>query len=106
MVRAGPALGPASIAACMISLIKDCVSSCVRSATVFFALRGVVLDVVLDICKDEVLDEDVGMPNPTLTTSFWFDAFLVECEEGRKAFTDDICGDDKSMATRDHLCNK
>mmetsp|Transcript_7447 Transcript_7447/g.11348 ORF Transcript_7447/g.11348 Transcript_7447/m.11348 type:complete len:221 (+) Transcript_7447:1034-1696(+) len=38
MVRTGPALGPASIAAWIISRMSDVVSSCVRSATVLTRL--------------------------------------------------------------------
>ena len=49
MVRAGPALGPASIAACIISRMSAVVSACVRSATDFFGLRG-------DGDEDGVLD--------------------------------------------------
>ena len=50
-VRTGPACGPASTAAWIISLIKLIVSSCVRSDTVLF------LFLLLPVEEDE--DEDV-----------------------------------------------
>jgi len=52
IVLAGPARGPASMAALNISWISDMVSACERSATVFFGLSGVlVVEAWVDMCK-------------------------------------------------------